>query len=64
MVDEIFLSYLRQDRDRAKIFAEILEKQGHSVWWDRSIPHGRKFDEYILEKLNKAKCVIVIWSTA
>lgn len=62
MKAEIFLSYARSDRERAKIFAETLVKQGYSVWWDRNIPHGRKFDEYILEKLNQAKCVIVLWS--
>ncbi len=62
MSDEIFLSYARSDRERAKIFAEALGNLGYSVWWDRSIPYGRKFDEYILEKLNQARCVIVLWS--
>ena len=62
MTDEIFLSYARSDRKRAEIFAKALEKQGYSIWWDRSIPHGRKFDEYILEKINQAKCIIVLWS--
>jgi formylglycine-generating enzyme required for sulfatase activity len=62
MTDEIFISYTRSDRERAKIFAEALEKQGYSVWWDRKIPIGRMFDEVIEEKLAAAKCVVVLWS--
>jgi formylglycine-generating enzyme required for sulfatase activity len=62
MTDEIFISYTRSDRERAKIFAEALEKQGYSVWWDRRILGGTRIDEVIQEKLKAAKCVIVLWS--
>jgi hypothetical protein len=32
-VQDIFLSYNREDRSRAKLFAEAFERQGFSVWW-------------------------------
>ena len=62
MKDEIFLSYSSSDRKKAQLVAEKLKAQGYSVWWDRKIPPGHKFDTFIQEKLNQAKCVIVLWS--
>ncbi len=61
-MNDIFLSYKREDRQRARIIAEALEQHGYSVWWDRKITPGKTFDQVIEEKLNAAKCVIVLWS--
>jgi len=61
---DIFVSYASADRDRAKAFAEALATRGWSVWWDRTIPPGRQFDEVIEEELAAAGCVIVLWSKA
>jgi hypothetical protein len=61
-MSDIFLSYKREDRPRAKIVAETLEQHEYSVWWDRIIPPGRIFDEVIQEELDAAKCVVVLWS--
>lgn len=62
-MSNIFLSYKSEDRARAKIIAEALERQGYSVWWDRIIPPGKTFDQVIEEALDASKCVIVLWST-
>lgn len=62
MADEIFLSYSRSDKKRAKIFADALEKQGYSVWWDPEMLGGGRIDSVIQEKLDSAKCVLVLWS--
>lgn len=59
---DIFLSYAREDRERAKVLARALEAQGWSVWWDKVIPAGRTFHEVIDEELEKARCVVVAWS--
>jgi hypothetical protein len=59
---DIFISYASPDRESARRLAERLSELGHSVWWDRTIPPGRQFDEVIQEALNTARCVIVLWS--
>lgn len=59
---DIFISYAREDRPHAEKLARGLEAQGWSVWWDRTIPAGRSFDEVIEEAIEAAKCMIVIWS--
>lgn len=61
-MSDIFISYARTDRVKAKLLADALARQGWSVWWDRNIPPGRSFDEVIENALDSAKCVIVLWS--
>jgi hypothetical protein len=59
---DVFISYARDDHDRATELAAALEARGLSVWWDRDIPPGRTFDEVIEEALTSARCVLVLWS--
>lgn len=59
---DVFLSYAAEDRERARQFAAWLEAQGWSVWWDQTIPPGRKWDETIESELGAARCAIVLWS--
>ncbi len=59
---DIFLSYASSDRERARVLAEALGERGLKVWWDRTIPPGRVFDEVIQEALQTAKCIVVLWS--
>ncbi|MCK5186431.1 MAG: TIR domain-containing protein, partial [Deltaproteobacteria bacterium] len=61
-MSDIFLSYKSEDRVKAQKIAEAIEKKGYTVWWDRIIPPGRTFYEVIEEELDKAKCVVVLWS--
>ena len=63
-MSEIFISYAREDREQAQAIAAVFQEQGWSVWWDRSIPPGRSFDQVIEEALAAARCVVVIWSKA
>ena len=60
---QIFISYASADRERARLLAAAVESKGYSVWWDRQIAPGRRFDEVIEEALNAASCVVVLWST-
>lgn len=62
-MSDIFISYARENRERARILAEKLEEFGWSVWWDRNIRTGQHYDEIIERALNDAKCVIVMWSS-
>lgn len=59
---QIFLSYAREDRECAALFARELSARGWTVWWDRRIQVGRSFSEVIERELDDARCVIVLWS--
>ena len=61
---DVFLSYAREDRDTAERLARALEARGWSVWWDRHVPAGKRFDKVIAESLTAARCVVVLWSKA
>ena len=58
----VFISYASQDKARVQRLVDVLQRQGLEVWWDKSIPPGRNFDEVIEEALIGAKGVIVVWS--
>ena len=60
---DIFISYVREDIDAAAKLAEALEAQGWLVFWDRRIPAGKRFDDFLNEQLEAARCVIVLWSS-
>jgi adenylate cyclase len=61
-VSDIFISYSRDDRTRARLFAEALEREGYSVWWDVTLRSGDAFDEAIEQALRAARAVVVLWS--
>jgi TIR domain-containing protein/PASTA domain-containing protein len=60
----VFLSYAREDAAKAALIAHALTEQGWTVWWDRTIPPGRTFDDVIEDALDDAGCVVVLWSKA
>lgn len=60
----IFLSYAREDLDRARSVAAALEKAGFSVWWDRQISGGSEYSREIEQALKSAAAVVVLWSRA
>jgi hypothetical protein len=61
-IDHIFLSYKSEDRHRARVVAEALERRGWPVWWDRDIQAGQAFRRVIANALEDAGCVVVLWS--
>ena len=61
-MSDIFISYASADRERARLLADALASRGYSVWWDRTIPPGRVFDEVIQEAIQSARCMVVLWS--
>jgi TolB-like protein len=61
-MSDIFVSYANQDRVKAKTLAQFLENEGWSAFWDRTIPLGMAWDNYIEKELNEARCLVVLWS--
>jgi hypothetical protein len=59
---DVFLSYASEDRDTARLIAQLLEGQSWTVWWDRKIPAGVAYDEVIESEIGAAKYVVVLWS--
>ena len=63
-MSDIFLSYASEDLARIRPLVHFLAQQGWSVWWDRTIPLGKQYDQVIDEALKAARCVVVVWSQA
>jgi TolB-like protein len=61
---EVFVSYVREDRAIAEKIANGLSNAGLSVWWDRHIQAGVKFNAEIDRQIAAARAVIVLWSAA
>ena len=59
---DVFLSYARDDQDRARAVAAALEARGWSVFWDHDILGGQEFRAVLERELHDARCVIVLWS--
>ena len=59
---EVFISYPREDTDRAKALSEAIGREHHEVWWDRHIQGGTRFVSEIDRALRDADVVIVLWS--
>ncbi len=61
-MSDIFISYAREEKPFVGRLAAALEAEGLSVWWDPEIPTGRRYRRVIQEALDRARCVIVVWS--
>ena len=62
VMTDVFISYAKEDRGRARTLASALQARGWSVWWDRDIKAGQAFDVTIEHEIETAKCVVVLWS--
>lgn len=60
----VFLSYARNDVERAKPLAGALERAGHAVWWDRHIEGGSDYSREIDAALKRADAIVVLWSSS
>jgi len=59
---EVFISYSRRDLERVRPIVGAIEDAEYSVFWDRDVPPGLTWRQYIGNALEEAKCVIVVWS--
>jgi formylglycine-generating enzyme required for sulfatase activity len=61
---DIFISYKSEERSLPQSLAEDLRQAGYTVWWDMELVGGLAFRRQILERLEAARAVIVIWTPA
>jgi TolB-like protein/tetratricopeptide (TPR) repeat protein len=58
----VFLSYSREDRERALPVIKALEAEGFSVWWDGLLEGGESFARTTERALETSDAVVVLWS--
>ena len=61
-MSNIFISYKRESRDKAKSIAEFLATHGFDVWWDVELLAGDKYANEINAALNGANATLVLWT--
>ena len=61
-MDDVFLSYKREERDRVEEIADGLRAEGLTVFFDPDLLVGRVWDEQLEQRLEIAKSVAVLWS--
>ncbi len=60
----VFVSYACADREHAQLVVSVLQQVGLEVWWDECLKVGDDFPPEIEERLQTARCVVVLWSEA
>lgn len=58
----VFLSYDRDDQQKAQSFVTALKARGFSIWWDGLISGGFAYADRIQEALTECDVVVVLWS--
>lgn len=61
---DIFVSYKREDRERARMVIDALHAEGFSTWWDDRLAPAEHWDEMIETEIKGASAVIVLWTGA
>ncbi len=59
----VFVSYAHVDRNRVEPLVDLLAAR-FNVWWDKEIELGPSYRSTLMEKLDTARCVVVVWTTA
>src|SRR5215468_3002904 len=59
---DIFVSYAKTDRSLASKLVAMLEAEGWSVWWDKSLGAADLYRDEIMKQLVAARAVISIWT--
>lgn len=59
---DVFISYKREDRQKARAIAAALAKTGLDVWWDIELLPGQRFADEINAVIDQAKAAVVLWT--
>jgi tetratricopeptide (TPR) repeat protein len=58
----VFISYSQRHRDLTHKLAQLLEREGYSVWWDHSLESRGPFWTQIRAALDAADVIVVVWT--
>lgn len=58
----MFVSYHKQDRERAEQAVASLAAHGYSVWWDDRVTPMESWDKTVEREIDQARCVLVLWT--
>jgi formylglycine-generating enzyme len=61
-MSDIFLSYDHRDFDRVKVLVAALQTHGWTVFFDREIPAGKTWRQFIGKEIDECRCMVVVWS--
>lgn len=61
-MNDIFISYKREDQPRVMPLIYLLKNQGWVVFWDLEIPPGDNWRSWITQNIDDSRCLIVAWS--
>jgi hypothetical protein len=64
---DIFISYKREDQEehgRVAPIAQALRAEGYDVFYDVQVPPGSSWERVLQDKMDQARCVLVLWSSA
>jgi uncharacterized membrane protein YhaH (DUF805 family) len=59
---DVFISYAREDHIQAESISAELQRLGFEVFWDKEIPPGQTWADYIETKLRACTVMLVLWS--
>jgi len=57
----VFISYSHEDKDAVYEDIEKLKKLGVRIWYDKGIPAGPKWDEFVYPKIANEQCAVVLF---
>jgi hypothetical protein len=60
----IFFSHARADAERLQVLLDNLYGAGFTVFVDRQMPVGLRWETMLDEKIAAARCLLVVWSEA
>jgi TIR domain len=59
---DIFISYAQEDESIAAQIALALGNEHYTVFWDKKIPIGKDWLQFIERTITQSRCVVVLWS--
>jgi TIR domain len=60
---DVFLSYHHADRARVKPLVDLMKASGWAVWWDTEVSVGARWRDLLLDRLEHARVVCVVWTS-